>query len=310
MNRSRMDRREFIGKATALVGAAVSQRVLGVEKAPAPVATRPAATRPAAESPLLATDVVTLGRTGIRTSRLAMGTGTRGGRVLREMGLEGTVKLLRHSLDCGLFWWDLADSYGTHPFARAALKEIKRDKVVINSKVRSRDAAGVRSDLERIFRELNTEYIDIVLLHCLKEPDWPKTLTGPMDVLREYKAKGRIRAVGVSCHTVVALQAAAEEPWVEVCLARFNPFAKVMDVDKPERVPHVAKVLKKMHDRGKVVYGMKILGEGYAKTDKQIDEALRFALQQRWMSAFTIGMNKPTEVNDIIRRIKRLRILA
>lgn len=305
MNTHKMDRREFIGKATVMVGAAMSQRVLGIQQAPAT-----APTRPAAESPLLATDIVTLGSTGIRTSRLAMGTGTKGGRILRELGQEGTVKLLRHGLDAGIIWWDLADSYRTHPFARAALKDIKRDKVVINSKVRTRDATEVRNDLERFFKELDTDYIDIVMLHCMKEPDWRKTMAGPMDVLREYKAKRRIRAVGVSCHTFVALQATAEEPWVEICLARFNPFAKLMEVDKPERIGHVAKVLQKMHEDGKVVYGMKILGEGYAKTDAQIDEALRFALQQRWMTAFTIGMNTPAEVDDIIRRIKRLQIRA
>ncbi|UCD29975.1 MAG: aldo/keto reductase, partial [Planctomycetota bacterium] len=216
----------------------------------------------------------------------------------------------RHGLDRGIFWWDLADTYGTHPFARAALKEIKREKVVINSKVWPRETDEVGKVLERFFRELDTDYIDIVLLHCMRKADWPKTMKRPMEVLREYKEKRRIRALGVSCHAVGALQAAVEEPWVDICLARFNPFAKVMDVDKPERVPHVAKVLKKMHENGKVVYGMKILGEGYAKTDKQVDEALRFALQQRWMSAFTIGMNTTAEVDDIIRRVKRLRIMA
>lgn len=307
MDADKMDRREFIGKATVMVGAAMSQRVLGAEQAPA---TAPAMTRPAAESPLLATDMVTLGRTGIRTSRLAMGTGTRNGRNIRALGHEGVVKLLRHGLDSGVVWWDLADSYETHPFARAALKDIKRDKVVINTKVRARDAEGVRNDMERFFKELDTDYIDIVLLHCLKKPDWRKAMTGAMDVLREYKEKRRIRAVGVSCHTFVALQAAAEEPWVEVCLARFNPFAKLMEVKKPERIPQVAKVLKKMHENGKVIYGMKILGEGFAKTGAQIDESLRFALQQRWMTAFTIGMNNTTEVDDIIRRIKCLQIRA
>ncbi|MHC4797172.1 MAG: aldo/keto reductase, partial [Planctomycetota bacterium] len=152
MKMNKMDRREFIGKATAMVGAAVGKRALGIEKTPAS-----APTRPAAESPLLATDVVTLGRTGIRASRLAMGTGTRGGKVLRKTGLEGVVKLLRHGLDRGIFWWDLADTYGTHPFARAALKEIKREKVVINSKVWPRDEDGVGKVLERFFRELDTD---------------------------------------------------------------------------------------------------------------------------------------------------------
>jgi aryl-alcohol dehydrogenase-like predicted oxidoreductase len=265
---------------------------------------RPGTTQPAGRKILKAADTITLGKTGVKPSRLSMGTGTRGGSAQRELGVDGMVKLFRHGIDQGVHWWDTADMYKTHPHVHATLKEIKRDQVVITSKTRSTDADGVRADLERFRKEMDTDYIDIVLLHCMKDADWPQKMKGAMDALSEAKQKGWVRAVGCSCHTFVALKAAADEPWVEVDLARINPFAVIMDVDKPEQVPMVERVLQTMHDRGKAVYGMKIVGEGRFKGDR-IDESLRFALSRPYVTGFTIGFANPAELDDMIQRIER-----
>ncbi len=304
---STMDRREFMRKAAAAAGAALGAQVLGCRS----TGTGPSlvTTGPAAGKPLRATDTVTLGRTGIEPSRLAIGTGTIGGREQRELGIEGMVKLFRHGLDQGVRWWDTAGMYGTHPHVRAALRDIKRDQVVITSKTRSKDAAGVRKDLEEFRKELDTDYIDILLLHCMTEPDWPGKMKGPMDVLSEARDKGWVRAVGCSFHNLGALQAAADEPWIEVALARFNPFAVRMDVSKTEQVPRVAEALQTMHQRGKAVYGMKILGQGDIKDDR-IDESLQFVLGKPCVSGFTIGFGSGDQIDDIIRRIDRIRATA
>jgi 1-deoxyxylulose-5-phosphate synthase len=299
-----MNRRTFIGKTAAAFGAATfGGKLFGAEPGGAATTTRPAA------GALAAADTVTLGKTGIRTSRLSMGTGTRGGSKQRELGIDGMVRLFRHGLDEGVRWWDVADMYRTHPHVAATLKEIQRDKVVITSKTTAKTAEGVRADLERFRSEMDTDYIDIVLLHCMEDPEWPSKMKGPMDVLSEAKEKGWVRAVGCSCHTFGALQAAADEPWVEVDLARFNPFATIMDVGKKEEVPRVARVLETMHQRGKAVYGMKIIGEGAFKGE-QIDESLRFALSHSFISGFTIGFTSQEELDDLIRRIDRLRVRA
>ncbi|GMU20206.1 MAG: hypothetical protein AMXMBFR13_03050 [Phycisphaerae bacterium] len=306
---SEMDRREFLGRTAAAVGTTLGLPAFAAEKpGNRPAGAAAAATRPAGRKILRANDQIVLGKTGIKTSRLAIGTGSKGGSEQHKAGKESMIKLLRGAVDEGVRWWDVADSYKTHPYAHDTLKELKRDQVVITTKTGKKDAAGVKADLERFRNELGTDYIDIVLLHCMMDDQWPEKMRGPMDVLSEAKQKGWVRAVGVSCHTFGALQAAANEPWVEVDLARFNPFGKLMDETAPGQVDvhKVAEVLETMHRRGKVVYGMKILGEGQIKGD-QIDESLRFALSKPYISGFTIGFSKPEQIADISRRMKAIR---
>jgi len=296
-----LSRREFIGKSVAALGVATGLRgALAAETSPPAATTRPQSDR------LHAHDTVVLGRSGVKASRLCMGTGTRAGSEQRALGVDGFVRLLHHALDQGVRWWDAADMYKTHPHLQAALKEIRRDRVVITSKTSAKDAAGVRADIERFRKELDSDYIDIALLHCMTDDRWPEKMRGAMDALSEAKDKGHVRAVGVSCHTFGALKAAADEPWVEVDLARINPFAKVMDVDKPEEVSKVLEVLETMHRRGKAVYGMKILGEG-ALQGRQIDESLRFVLSKPFISGFTIGFSSAEQVDDIARRMEQVR---
>lgn len=140
-----------------------------------------------------ASDVVTLGKTGIQTSRLAMGTGTVGvGHHSHQtaLGIQGLSDLLRNGYDHGLRFFDAADSYGSHPHVADALKHVPRDKVTVLTKTFSRDAAGARADLERFRRELGTDYIDICLIHCVTEGDWTERYRSVMDVLSEANKRG------------------------------------------------------------------------------------------------------------------------
>ena len=165
-----------------------------------------------------ASDTVELGKTGIRTSRLAMGTGTigyGGSSNQTRTGTDPLVRLLADGYhDNGLRFFDAADSYGSHPYVRDALKTMPRDKVTVLTKTDTRDSAGVQRDLERFRRELGVEMIDVVLIHCVTERDWTTRYRGAMDVLSEAKARGVIRAHGVSCHSLAALRAAAASPCV------------------------------------------------------------------------------------------------
>jgi aryl-alcohol dehydrogenase-like predicted oxidoreductase len=247
-----------------------------------------------------ASDVVTLGKTGIQTSRLAMGTGTVGvGHHSHQtaLGIQGLSDLLRNGYDHGLRFFDAADSYGSHPHVADALKHVPRDKVTVLTKTFSRDAAGARADLERFRRELGTDYIDICLIHCVTEGDWTERYRSVMDVLSEAKQKGIIRTHGCSCHTIDALRAAAKSPWVEIDLARINPIGAEMDADPAT----VVSVLKQMKASGKAVVGMKILGQGALRTRQ--DEAIKFALSLGVLDAFTIGAESRQEQEDLIRRI-------
>src|SRR5215469_7849455 len=220
-------------------------------------------------------DEVVLGNTGIRTSRLAMGTGTIGYGGASNQTRLGTSPFTRLLLDGyhenGLRFYDTADSYGSHPYVAAAIKQLPRDKVTILTKTDTRDANGVRADIERFRRELSVDTIDILLIHCITRSDWTTAYRGIMDVLSEAKEKGIIRAHGCSCHTIGALRAAAASPWVEVDLVRLNPISSHMDAD-PDTV---IGVIKQMRASGKGIVGMKILGQGDMRHRQS--EALQYA---------------------------------
>jgi 1-deoxyxylulose-5-phosphate synthase len=247
-----------------------------------------------------ATDTVVLGNTGIRTSRLAMGTGTIGfGHHSNQsaLGVQGLSRLLLNGYDNGLRFFDTADAYGTHPHVAEALKHVPRDKITVLTKSWSREPAAIRADLDRFRRELGTDYIDVFLMHCLSDDDWTTRYRGVMDVLSEAKEKGIIRAHGCSCHTIGALRAAAQSPWVDVDLVRINPIASHMDAE-PETV---LGVLRTMKAAGKGIVGMKILGQG--DLSNRQDEALKYALSLGVLDAFTIGAESKDQQEDLIHRI-------
>jgi aryl-alcohol dehydrogenase-like predicted oxidoreductase len=288
-----MKRREFLLRSACAAGTA------WLHSAAFPQRGRALALKPLPRK-FNASDTITLGKTGIQTSRLAMGTGTVGsGHHSHQtaLGIQGLSDLLRNGYDHGLRFFDSADSYGSHPHVAEALKHVPRDNVTVLTKTWARDAASARADLERFRRELGTDHLDICLMHCLTEGDWTDRYKGVMDVLSEAKEKGIIRAHGCSCHSIEALRAATKSSWVEVHLVRINPIGAMMDAD-PDTV---VSVIKEMRAAGKGIIGMKILGQG-AMRDRQ-DEALNFALSLNLLDAFTIGAESKAEQEDLIRRI-------
>jgi aryl-alcohol dehydrogenase-like predicted oxidoreductase len=166
------------------------------------------------------------------------------------------------------------------------------------TKTDHRDPKDVRNDLDRFRRELGTDYIDILLIHCTTEGDWTTRYRGVMDVLSEAKQKGIIRAHGVSCHSIEALRAAAAaSDWVDIDLVRLNPVGAHMDADADT----VIGVVKQMRKAGTGIIGMKILGQG-AMRDRPSD-AVRFALGSGVLDAFTIGAESRHEQDDLTHRI-------
>jgi aryl-alcohol dehydrogenase-like predicted oxidoreductase len=288
-----MLRRDFLRRSTSSLGAVFLARSVVARAAlldPDPLPQK-----------FNAQDEVVLGRTGIRTSRLAMGTGTIGfgGRSNQtKLGISPFTNLLLNGYhENGLRFFDSADSYGSHPYVAAALKQLPRDKVTVLTKTDTRDAAGVRADLDRFRRELGIDHIDVVLIHCVTEGDWTTRYQGAMDVLSEAKEKGVIRAHGVSCHSLEALRAAASSPWVDIDLVRLNPIGSHMDAE-PDIV---ISVIKQMRSQGKGIVGMKILGQGELRD--RASEAVRYALGTGVLDAFTIGAESQREQNNLIQRI-------
>jgi len=284
-------RREFLQRAASVAAAAWLT--------PKSLAER-LASLPSLDRKYSAVDTVTIGRTGIQTSRLAMGTGTVGsGHHSNQtaLGLNGLSRLLQNGYDNGLRFFDTADSYGSHPHVADALKHVDRSKVTILTKSWARSAPEMRADLDRFRRELGVDHLDIVLMHCVMEADWTTRYQSVMDVLSEAKEKGILRAHGCSCHSIEALRAAAKSPWVEVDLVRVNPIGSHMDAD-PESV---VSVIREMRAAGKGIVGMKILGQGDLRHRQ--DEAIRYALGLGMLDAFTIGAESIDEQTDLMKRI-------
>jgi aryl-alcohol dehydrogenase-like predicted oxidoreductase len=247
-----------------------------------------------------AADMVSLGQTGIKTSRLACGTGTVGVNHHSNqsaLGVQGLADLLLQGYDHGLRFFDTADSYGTHPHVAAALKKLPREKITVMSKSWKRDAAGMRADIDRFRKELGTDYIDILMMHCLTDDDWTEKCRPAMDAISEAQEKGIVRAHGCSCHTIGALRAAAKSPWVQVMLSRVNPIGSHMDADPVT----VVATLRAGRQSGKAIVGMKILGQGDMRS--RVDEALKYALSLDLLHTFTIGAENRKEQLDLINRI-------
>jgi 1-deoxyxylulose-5-phosphate synthase len=283
-----MKRREFLSKTAVGIGSAwVGASAL----------TR---ANPPEAGKFSATDMVELGKTGITTSRLACGTGTVGydhHSNQSALGIGGLSDLLCHGYDHGLRFFDTADSYGTHPHVAAALKRVPREKVTVMTKSWARDHAGMKSDIERFRKELGTDYLDLLMMHCLQEANWTEASKGAMDAISEAQEKGIVRAHGCSCHTLEALRAAAASPWVQVMLSRVNPMGSHMDSDPGT----VVATLREGKAKGKAILGMKILGQGDMRT--RVDEALKYALSLNLLDAFTIGAESIAEQTDLLNRI-------
>lgn len=258
-------------------------------------------------------EAVPLGKTGLKMSRFCMGTGMRGGNRQSNhtrMGKQRLEALINGAFDRGVRAFDLADLYGTHPYLVPALKSIPRDKYAVISKIWFRPG-GIpepeRPDADvvvaRFLKEIGTDYIDLLLLHCVTDADWNSKLRKQMDILAGLKQKGQIRALGVSCHSLEALQSAADEPWVDSVHARINAFGLSMD-DKPEKV---VPVLKKMREAGKGVVGMKIVGEGRLRgQDEKLNESARFVLGLGCVDILNVGFEKEEEIDDLAARVKKV----
>lgn len=256
-----------------------------------------------------ASDRVKLGPMKVELSRLAMGTGTNGSggssNQTKKLGIQGLADMFRFGYDNGVTFWDSADQYGSHPHLRAALKKTPREKVTILSKSRASTEAEMRADLDRFRKELGTDYLDIVLLHCMIDGNWDETKKGAMNVLSEAREKGIIKTHGTSCHTLEALKTAAASEWVQVDLARFNPAGIAMDAAPDVVLP----VLKQMKAKGKGIIGMKVLGAGRLR-DKA-DECIQYHLgHSDVIDCFTIGAESRAELQDLITKIPAASVRA
>jgi len=254
---------------------------------------------------------VKLGKAGLSTSLLGFGTGVWAGdrtSFLTRQGKDKSIALLRHSYDRGFRMFDCADSYGTHGIMAEAMKTMDRDKLMLTSKIWTRKKGGIPEDerpdadvvVDRFRKELQTDYIDLVQIHCMVDGDWTDTMKKQMDILENLKAKGIVRTHGVSVHSLDAMNAAAADPWVDVLHARINPYGIAMDKPDPAEV---VKVIHKLHAAGKGVIGMKLVGNGKFRDDSEkIDHSLSFVLGLGSVDMMVVGFESESQVDNYMDR--------
>ncbi len=259
-----------------------------------------------------AAEMVVLGKTGVRVTRLAQGTGFNGSGRSSEhtrIGMKAFTSIVRHDIDLGVTFMDTADLYGSHQYLRRALEGVPREKYSLLTKIWPRTeywnawSGGAKAEVDRFRKELNTDFLEVVLLHCMMNDRWTQEYARAMDELSELKQKGIVKAVGVSCHDFGALKVACASPWVDVILARINHVGKAAHMDAS--VDEVVPLLKRAKAAGKGIIGMKIFGAGRITKPEERDASLRFVFGNGLVDAVTIGMLSEAEVDDTVKRIDR-----
>jgi len=258
----------------------------------------------------LTVDKVKLGNSGLTVSRIAMGTGTIGSNKasnFTRLGMDKFTKLAHHAYECGINFFDMADSYGTHPYVGNAIKNLPREKLIVLTKMWTQDEGPnqrepVEKILDRYRLESGSDYFDILLMHCMMRGDWNETRKFYMDAFSKAKQNGIVKAVGVSCHNIDALAEAAINPWVDVIMARINPFGTAMD-GSPDAV---IAILEKAKNNGKGIIGMKIFGEGKHVTDDERQQSIQFALTKGNIHCMTLGMESEAQMDDALERVMKI----
>lgn len=253
---------------------------------------------------------VTLGKSGLNPSLLGVGTGVSGGSrssFLTRQDASKSISTLRHAYDRGFRMFDCADTYGTHPLMAEALKGMEREKLTLTSKIWTRTGGIPETErpdahivVDRFRKELNTDYIDLVQIHCMVDTDWTDEERRQMDILEDLKSKGIIKAHGVSVHSLDAMKTAVADPWVDVLHARINPYGIAMDKPDPEEV---VEVIHQMHAKGKGVIGMKLVGNGDLRNESEkIDHSLRFVLGLGSVDMMIIGFETSDQIDNYLDR--------
>jgi len=295
MNKERISRREFLKGTAALAGTVMLSSCN---------------TGPSAKHTPTAVDQVMLGKTGLKMSRLGIGTGSKGGSIQRALGADGFNRLIHYAYDRGITYIDTAESYRTHTMVREAIKDLPREKLFIQSKM-----SGVPEKplevLDRFRRELGVDYIDSLLTHCGVTANWDDERRRVLDALEEAKDRKIILAHGISCHSLPALTTAAQLDWVDVNLVRINPQGAHMDTPAEtwnaasdnSNLPPVLKQIKVMRQNNHGVIGMKIIGNGDFTNPEDREKSIRFTMQSGLTDAVVIGFKSPAEIDEAIMRI-------
>lgn len=298
MSKTKLTRRQFISTITVGAGTVLLGHV--------------ALASPSKESGFFSDALkgVSLGKSGLKTTLLGMGTGFSGYNRSSNITRAGVAEsIIRQAYEKGIRYFDCADSYGTHHYTASALKSFPRESYTLGTKIwvsqgglpePERPNADVVVD--RFRKELNSDYLDLIQIHCMTDSKWTDKEKKQMDILENLKAKKVIRAHGVSVHSLEAMEACVGNPWVDIVHVRINPYGEAMDKNDPA---YVTPVIEKLHKEGKGIIGMKLIGAGKFKNESgKIDESLKYVLGLGTVDMIIVGFELPEQIDNYIERVR------
>jgi len=285
---SHYSRRTFL-KAGIAAGALAGADVLNAERASA-------------------TDWVTLGKSNVKVTRLAFGTGSFSGQVQQDLGQAGFTRLVRHAYERGVRFFETAESYGdSQQMLGVALKGLPRESYRLMSKVTTRGEGDPMKQLDQMRRDSATDYFDIMLLHWQHTPNWPDESKRWQDAILEAQHREMIASHGASVHGLPALSRVPTTTWLQVAMIRMNHKGVRMDTPVADggglgNVPEVVERVKQAKAQGLGVISMKLVGEGvFNHEDRQ--KAMRFAFRNAGVDSVTVGYKNTAEIDEAIDNI-------
>ncbi len=256
-----------------------------------------------------ATDWVTLGRSGVKVTRLAFGTGTFSGRTQRDLGQDQFTRLVRYAYDHGIRFFETAESYGEmHKMLGVALKGVPRDSYRLMSKVTTREGVNPQEKIDELRKLANTDYFDIMLMHYQHVATWPADTTRWQDGILEAKSKGAVVGHGASVHGLPALRQFPGNKWLEIAMIRMNHKGTKMDAEDYNtsgagNVSEVVTHVKQVRSEGMGVISMKLVGEGAFTTREDRREAMKYAFNNAGVDSVTIGYKNTAEIDEAIENL-------
>jgi aryl-alcohol dehydrogenase-like predicted oxidoreductase len=256
-----------------------------------------------------AADWVTLGKSGVKVTRLALGTGTISGQVQRDLGQDQFTRLVRHAYDRGIRFFETSETYGEmHKMLGVALQGIPRDSYRLMSKVTTHPGVNPQAKIDELRKLAKTDYFDIMLLHYQHVATWPTDTVQWQDGILEAKSKKVVLGYGASMHGLPALRQAPGNKWLEIAMIRMNHKGTKMDAEDfntggPGNVGEVVTHMQQVHGEGMGVISMKLVGEGAFTTRADRQAAMKFAFNHAGVDAVTVGYKNTAEVDEAIENL-------
>ena len=238
-----------------------------------------------------------LGRTGLEVSAAGFGVLPMGPSQLALPVKEGAA-VIRYALERGINFIDTAQYYRTYPYIRTALENGDVDRVILCSKSLCADYEGMMEAIFEAQEALDREIIDIFLMHEVRSGQLEER-SGAWQALMDARAKGLVRAIGLSTHHVDVAAAAAEIEELDVVFPLFNYAGLgIRKGDSFATREEMLEAISACHRAGKGVFSMKAFGGGSLTAHYQ--QALDYVFSQTDIDSVMIGFGKTAEVDDLL----------